>query len=108
MATQVDVERIISELTGGQLKPSSSLYWLASTTALFRVLLASAPEGWSFDDLDPTDEETYKKLQAIVEAHSKAERTFRASLQARPLGDGKTGGDKPAVPVPASLQPGAD
>ena len=97
MATQVAVERLISELTGGQSKPAPALYWLASTTALFRTLVAEVPEGFVFDDLDPVDPDTYNRLQAIVEAHSKAEKTFRQRVPARPEDVGQARSDQPAV-----------
>ncbi|WP_293372296.1 hypothetical protein [Nevskia sp.] len=108
MAAQIDIENVISRYTGGQVKPSPNLYWLASTAALFEVLMIEGPDGWSFNALNPKNPAVYAQLQAITGAHSTTEDTFLGAVPtvAAAAGEGGSAGD--AVRIPSPLQPGTD
>jgi len=47
--------------------------WLSA----LRVLTVEAPDGWDLDKLDPLDPETYAKLNAVYDALTAKERSFR-------------------------------
>lgn len=71
-AVQVEYARIIDGT-----EPTAWLQAVGGWISTLRVLTVSAPAGWDVDELDPTDPETYAKLQLVYEALSERERSFR-------------------------------
>jgi hypothetical protein len=58
--------------------------WLSSLS----VLTVRAPDGWSLDDLDPLDEDCYRRLKRVHDALADKELSFRRGTGASGEGRG--------------------
>ena len=95
MLDQIAIERVYAELTGGLIPYASVFGELCSKIADLKVLTVKAPDGWSLDALDPMDESSYAKINAIWEGLREAELRFRGRLQADVPQAGEGAGGQP-------------
>lgn len=81
---------------------------LANTMATAKVLVAVAPEGWSLDDLDPLDPQTYERLFDLASKIDQQERFFRSAPGGHGPRHGEESGGVGGVVVSQDVPPGAD
>ena len=99
LKVQMAIHAELNRLTEGA--PLASLAdWFVDVCALIaelRVLIVTAPPGWSLDDIDPL-EDGYASLRRIQSAIQEQERLFRTDA-GRPQAPGARPGEKPAMVV---------
>lgn len=97
-----------SRLTEGVTTPSAWLDMFATAFSTLKVLTDEAPAGWNLDDMDPADNDTYRKIMEVFGQLRAAEDRFR-------LGHGTAGANGSAgngwnhsalvpPPIPAATQ----
>lgn len=72
LAIQREYARIVDGVT-----PTDWLATMAGWLSVLRVMTVRGPDGWDLDTMDPLDEETYAKLNAVYSALREQERSFR-------------------------------
>ncbi len=78
MGDELDIQREFADILQGVEHPTVWLETMAGWLSVLRVLTVRAPDGWSLEELDPLDEETYAKLNKVYEELRTQERLFRA------------------------------
>lgn len=106
VAIHAEYSRLTEGLAANKITPD--LNAVASTIAILRVLIASAPEGWNLDDVDPLDPEWFAHLSKIYEGLRKKEADFRKKSGAPNPGGGEVSGDDGGVLVPPAISDPAD
>lgn len=86
MRDEFRIEAEVSRLTEGVATPTANLLAMANVVAPVKVLCVEAPKNWNIDELDPFDEESYKRIAAVHTALATKEKLFRA-------GNAKAGAD---------------
>ncbi len=76
MRDEIDIQREYAAILDG-VKPTVWLEVVGSWFSAFKVLTVKAPEGWSVDELDPLDNETYSKMNLVYDALCEKELSFR-------------------------------
>lgn len=72
IAIQVEFARIVDGV-----EPTAWLQAVGGWLSALRTLTVRAPAGWDLDEMDPLDDETYAKLNAVYTALIEKERSFR-------------------------------
>lgn len=105
---ELKIQAEYARINDGVSQPTPWLYSLATWFSALRVLMVKAPDGWSLEELDPLEDESYAKIKQVYEAMREKEDSFRrkpgAGSKAPGQGDGKDGG----VLVPEEVQPPAE
>ena len=73
IAIQVEFARIIDGV-----EPTAWLEVVGGWISALRVLTVRAPADWDIDGMDPSDNETYQKLNRVYDALREKERSFRS------------------------------
>ena len=104
LKVQMQVHAELNRLTEGAPLASLSDWFvdLCALVAELRVLIASAPDGWSLDEVDPLDD-GYDHLRAVYRAIREQEGRFRAERKGHQA-PGTGTSEEPSVVVPGSLQ----
>jgi hypothetical protein len=69
---QVEYARLIDGV-----EPTDWLATVSGWLSTFKVLMVSAPEGWDVDQMDPLDDDTYRRLALVHSALRTSEDSFR-------------------------------
>ncbi|WOL24225.1 hypothetical protein fHeYen801_015 [Yersinia phage fHe-Yen8-01] len=91
MSDEILIQRYYAEYAGG-VEPTAWLATLAEYLSTYRGLVVTAPEGFDIDNLDPLDDETYKKLGSVFTAIREQEERFRGRFTAPSKGAGEVDG----------------
>lgn len=78
--TMRDEMRIASEysrLTEGVMTPTPFLAAVAGWIATLKVLMVTGPKDWDLDEMDPLDEDVYKRISKVNKALRNKEGQFR-------------------------------
>ena len=70
---QVEYARMIEGV-----EPTDWLATVAGCIAALKVLTVRAPEDWDIDEMDPLEDDTYRKLLKVHRALSDKEASFRS------------------------------
>lgn len=90
-----------SRLTEGVATPSSWLDMFATAFSTLKVLTAEAPAGWNLEEMEPDDNNTYRKILEVYGALRAAEARFRSGSGAGSEGFGPgAGGNNTALVSP--------
>jgi hypothetical protein len=84
---QAEYARMIDGTT-----PTQWLELVAGWIAALKVLTVRAPDGWNIEDMDPLDNETYRKLGVVHKALTDKERSFRTGTSAAGEASGQAAG----------------
>ncbi|EAM6792318.1 hypothetical protein E0G74_00990 [Salmonella enterica] len=76
MKDELQIQRKYAEIAGG-VEPTVWLASLAEYLSTLNVLTVNGPEGWDLDNMDPLDNDTYAKINAVYKALREREETFR-------------------------------
>jgi hypothetical protein len=95
IAIQVEFARIIDGV-----EPTAWLQTVGGWMSTLRVLTVRAPAGFSVDDLDPLDDETYATMGKVYDALAEQERSFRRQKNGGSKGAGAASGQDGGVLVP--------
>lgn len=83
IAIQVEYARIIDGV-----EATEWLQTVGGWISVFRVLTVRAPADWILDEMDPLENETYAKMNAVYEVLREKEDSFRGG--AKPKGEGRS------------------
>lgn len=78
MKDEIDIQVEFARLVQG-VEPTQWLQMVCGWLAAFKVLTVRAPEGWDLDEMDPLDDDTYKKMALVFDALREKESSFRRS-----------------------------
>lgn len=88
IAIQVEYARLIQGV-----EPTDWLATVCGWISTLKVLTVFAPDGWDIEDMDPLEDETYKRISLVNSELAKRERSFRSqpeiSVQAGGAGESK-------------------
>lgn len=108
MRHEFRIQAEYSRLIEGVETPTASLELMAGVVATLKVLTVKAPSGWNIDDMDPLDDDVYRKLLKVNAALRAKEGSFRRGPEAGGAGAGQADRAEPGVRVPAAVSAGAD
>ena len=108
MRDELRIAAEFSRLTEGVETPTAWLEIVAGWIAALTVLTVEAPAGWSLEDMDPLDQESYDKLRKVHEALRSKEHSFRKDKKPGVEAKREADSEGAGVLVPAEVQPGAD
>lgn len=77
MADEFAIQRKFAELAGGGTDHTTWLDLVGGWVSALTVLTVRAPEGWNISEMDPLDDDEYKRLNQVFEALRGAEDSFR-------------------------------
>jgi hypothetical protein len=72
IAIQVEFARLIDGV-----EPTSWLQAVCGWLSVLKVITVRAPDGWDLDEMDPLDDATYARMNAVHSALIDKERSFR-------------------------------
>lgn len=108
MRSEFQIGAEYSRLTEGVSTPSAWLDMFATAFSTLKVLTVEAPAGWNLEDMDPADNDTYRKIMEVFGQLRAAEDRFRLGHgTAGAHGSSGNGGNHSALvppPVPAATQ----
>lgn len=107
LADEMTIQREYARHAGG-VQPTVWLSTLAEYLSTLSVLTVEAPDSWDIDEMDPLDDETYKRLGRVFAALRERENTFRRKPD--PISEGQrpvAGGDGGSV-VPQDVSVAAE
>ena len=108
MRTEFAIQSEYSRLTEGVDTPTTQLHLFASMVSELKVLTVKAPEGWDIDQLDPLDDDSYRKIADTHRAMREKEQSFRRQASTVGAGDGAGNIADGGVRVSPAVPAGAD
>ncbi len=87
MADEIKIQVEYARLIEG-VEPTTWLAAVAGWISALSVLTVIAPAGWNIDEMDPTEDETYSRMNAVHKALLQKEGSFRT----KPNQDGSATG----------------
>jgi hypothetical protein len=103
MGTQMKIAAEFSRLTEGVKTPTPYLEQTSDCLATLRVLIASAPEGWNVDELDPLDADSYLQMLRVHGALRAREDGFRRKPKQASPASGPDDAADAAILVPEKV-----
>lgn len=82
MADEIQIQRKYAEIAGG-VEPTVWLSTLAEYLSTLEVLTVSAPADWDLDEMEPLENDTYKRLERVFVALREREERFLGRTPAR-------------------------
>ena len=103
MKLEMEIQREYASYAGG-VDPTVWLITLAEYLSTLRVLVVEGPEDWDMDNMDPLDDETYKKISKVFSALREREERFRGNTGKGREGQGAKDGEHGGPLVSPDLQ----
>lgn len=102
LADEIVIQREYARHAGG-VQPTVWLATLAEYLSTLSVLTVEAPETWNIDEMDPLDDETYKRIGRVFAALREREDTFRRKPAKNGEGSGPEAGRDGGLVVPQDV-----
>lgn len=108
MRDELRIGSEFSRLTEGVEIPTPWLEMTAGMISALKVLTVSAPDGWSLDDMDPLDSNTYTRMMKVHSALRAKEDDFRSSKKPGSKTERQGAVEDDPVLVPAEVPASTD